>query len=382
MKRRHAILVLTVAAFAVSHPSPAATDEAASWSLGGTVSTQPYAAYAGSDAFTAADVSYGSTTTLGLDLKAVSDRARVEASLETAVLAGAAARNAWAVGGCSYARPDELLLPAYASGSPAPDTIVAARVRTLYLKLDFDWASLTAGRQVVNYGGGALWSPTDIFTELDLTGLSPVRRGSDALRLVVPLGATEGVDLVAAPTAAPADGRYALRARGFVAGVEGAVMTARDGAAKGTLFGADFKADLELGVYGEISYELYDSGQTGTLEAAGGADYSLGDFIVAAEYYYNGGGGASDRLFTASHNVYGSLTWKPTELLRLATTVVWDVTDGSGTGTLLGRLSAAQNAALSGFLQYSYGQSSYGLAFGSGSSSWSAEAGLEIEVVF
>jgi len=375
--KRFAILMMALAA-AVS----AGAQDAASWSLGGSLSTLPYAAYAGSGAFAADNLSYGSTTTLGLNLRAKGDRARAEASLETAVLTGAAAQTAWAIAGSPYARPDELLLPAFSLGSAAPETIVAARVRTLYLKLDFDWASLTAGRQVVNYGRGALWSPTDIFTELDLTSLSPVRRGSDALRFVVPFGATESADLVATPTVAPADGRYALRVRGLAGGVDGALMAARDGAGKGTVFGADFKADLEIGFYGEATYEIYDSGQTGTFKAAAGADYSFGDFIVAAEYYYNGGGVASDPLFPGSHNIYGSITWNTTELLQFSSTVVWDVTDSTVTGTLVASLSAAQNVTLSGFLQYSYGQSSYGLAFGSGPSPWSAEAGLSIQVRF
>jgi hypothetical protein len=375
-------------AFAVSASAeaanavPAMAQGAASFSLGGSLTTEPYAAYAGPGAFAAADLSYGSSTSLGLDLEAKGDLARAEASLETAVLTGVAAQAAWAVAGSPYARTDELLLPAWSSGSPVPGTIVAARVRTLYLRLDLDWASLTAGRQVVNYGRGALWSPTDIFTELDLTGLSPVRRGTDALRLVLPFGATEALDLVAAPTAAAEDGRYALRLRGLLAGVDGALMAARDGAGGGTVIGSDFKADLELGFYGEASYELYDSGRAGTLKAAGGADYSFGDFIVAAEYYYNGGGASSDLLFPGSHNVYGSVIWKASELLSLSGTLVWDVSDESGTYTLLADGSVAQNATLGGFLQYGFGQSSYGLGFGSGSSAWSAEAGLEIEVKF
>ena len=234
-----ALLILSTLAAA-----PSSAEGTTSWSLGGSVLAQPFMSYAGAGALSWTNLLYGSSNTLSLDLRAMGDRARGEASFETAVLTGAAARTAWAIAASPFARPDELILPAFSPGVPAPEMIVAARVRTLYLKLDFDWASVTAGRQVVNYGRGALWSPTDIFSELDLTGLSPVRRGSDALRIVMPLGATEGVDLVAAPLTAPADGRYALRVRGLVGEVDGALMAARDGAGKGTVFGADFKADL------------------------------------------------------------------------------------------------------------------------------------------
>ena len=90
---------------------------------------------------------------------------------------------------------------------------------------------------MVNYGRGALWSPTDIFTELDLTGLSPVRLGTDAARVTVPLGNTSGLDIVAAPTLAPADGRYALRLGGLVGDVDGG----RDGGAGRKRQGLDIR---------------------------------------------------------------------------------------------------------------------------------------------
>jgi hypothetical protein len=345
--------------------------------LGGSVSTEPYAAWASSE------LSYGSTSTASLTLDAKGERARAEASMDTSVLSGAAAEEAWLLASTPYGRSDELLVPVSASASASPsETLVSLRVRSLYLKLDLDEASLTAGRQFVNYGRGALWSPTDIFDELDLTGLSPERLGSDALRLSVPFGATEGLDLVAAPNTAPADGRYALRARGLVGGVDGAVMAARDGSDQGWIFGADFKADIEIGLYGEAAYELYDSGQDGTLRAALGADWSFGDFIVAAEYYYNGGGAAADIFFPGAHNAYGSITWKASELFQLADTTVWNLGGGSGTTTLLATLSVAQNATLGAFVQGGYGAAAYGLDLDVGGSGWTALAGLRLEVKF
>jgi hypothetical protein len=352
-----------------------------SWTLGGTVASQPYAAYSGPAGFDASKLYYGSSSSLGLELEAKGDRARVYASVEAALLSGVAAEVAWAVAASPYARPDELLLPASPTGS-GDATALAARLRALYLKLELGPASLTAGRQVVNYGRGALWSPTDIFTELDLTGLSPVRLGSDALRLGLPFGDTAGLDLVAAPKLAFSDGNYALRVRDLVGGVDGALIAARDGERSGTVVGADFKADLELGLYGEASYELFDSGAKGILRAAGGTDYSIGDFILAAEYYYNGGGSAADPLFPGSHNVYGSLTWKASELLVVSGTLVWDASDGAGTGTLIASYNATQSATLGAFLQASYGQSNYGLAFGLASESWSYEVGLSLSVKF
>ena len=111
MKRWPILLLALVTA------ASAGSQDAASWGLGGTLSTQPRAAYAGSGAFDIAKLSYGSATTLGLDLKATGERARAEASVEAAILTGASARLAWAVALSPFGRPDELLLPA----PPAPE---------------------------------------------------------------------------------------------------------------------------------------------------------------------------------------------------------------------------------------------------------------------
>ena len=52
-----------------------------------------------------------------------------------------------------------------------------------------------------------------------------------------------------------------------------------------------------VGLTGEAVYVQPDGGGSGWIRAAAGADWSIGDFILAAEYYYNGGGAAADLLF-------------------------------------------------------------------------------------
>ncbi len=347
--------------------------QAAPWTLGGSLLVQPLAAYA-------TDFSYGSSSTLGLDFKATGGRARAEASLEAAVLTGGSAALAWAVASTPFGRPDELLMPA------APDAqgiAVAGRVRTMFAKLDLDWMSLTMGRQVVNYGRGELWSPTDIFTELDLSGISPVRRGTDAVRATVPLAETAGLDLVAAPTLAPADGRYSARANALLFDViDAAAVAARDGADKGWVFGADFKTDVEVGLTGEATYFEPDAGGWGWVRAAAGVDWSIGDFILAAEYYYNGGGAGADLLFPGTHNAYASVTWTPSQLFQASLAVIANIEQATGTGTLLTRISAAQNADVTAFLQAGNGSAGYGISYGVGGAQWTGQAGVGLEVKF
>jgi hypothetical protein len=234
----------------------------------------------------------------------------------------------------------------------------------------------------LNYGRGALWTPTDIFTELDLSGISPVRRGTDALRVVVPLGVTGGLDLAAAPTLFPGSGKYAARLGGLLGDIDTAVMGARDGAGKRWMVGADFKADLVVGLYADAIYAQPDAGGWGFVLAAAGADWSFGDFIVAAEYYYNGGGTAADLLYPGSHNIYGSLTWTVSELFVLSLTTVVDMGDGAGAGTLLAQISAAQNADVRAYLQAAHGSAGYGLGYGVGGADWNVQAGGGLEVKF
>ncbi|HTZ51360.1 MAG TPA: hypothetical protein VMF68_06865 [Spirochaetia bacterium] len=360
----------TPSAPAPSAPAPSAP---APWTLGGSLLVQPLGSYASST------FSYGSSSTLGLDFEAGGGRARAEASIEAAVLTGASASLAWLVAATPYGRPDELLLPA----SPGSgDVALAGRIRTAYGKLDLDWMAFTLGRQVVNYGRGTLWSPTDIFTELDLSGISPVRRGTDAMRATLPIGQTAGFDLVAAPTLAPEGGRYSARANALIADVlDAAVVAARDGADKGWVFGGDFKTDIEVGLTGEASYFQPDAGGWGWVRAAAGVDWSVGDFILAAEYYYNGGGGAADLLFPATHNAYASATWTPSELLQASLTVVADIGQATGTATLLVRASAAQNADLTVFVRGGNGTAGNGVDYGL-NGQWVAQAGLGLEVKF
>ena len=363
----------SVSAFA-QNPPGTSMQETAPWSLGGTLTIQPMVSYS-------SDVTFGSASTLGLAFRAGGGRARAEASVEAAVLTGASAQLAGAIAASPFARADELLLPS-AAGGGSGDAAIAARVRTLYAKLDLDWASFTAGRQVLNYGRGALWTPTDIFTELDLSGISPVRRGTDAVRVVLPLGVTGSLDLAAAPTTFPGNGKYTARLGGLLGDVDAAVMAARDGAGKAWLAGADFKADIVIGLYGDAIYAQPDSGGWGTVRAAAGADWSFGDFIIAAEYYYNGGGSSSDLLYPGTHNAYGSLTWKASELFVLSLTGVLDVEAAAASGTLLAQISAAQNADVTAYLQAARGSGGYGLGYGVGGSAWIALAGAGLQVKF
>ncbi len=171
-KGRGLVLYLVVGAAALPGIAAVAAAQEAGPTVGGSAYEQAYAAYSNGSPPLPSSFSYGSITDLELALSAKGEKARAEATISAQMLTGTAAAIAWSTAAAGLARPDELMLPAYSAASPSmPETVFGARVRTLYVKLDEGAFSALAGRQVVNFGKGVLWSPVDIFDELDLSGL-------------------------------------------------------------------------------------------------------------------------------------------------------------------------------------------------------------------
>lgn len=302
--------------------------------IGGGLESRPFLGYAWGGA--ADGLSYGAATTLDLELLA---RGPADATDTTAASAGASVEASLFSGGDA-----------------------AYRLRTAWAKLDWGWAAATLGRQVLNYGRGALWSPVDLFSSLEAGTLSTTRRGVDALRLAAPLGQTGLLDLVAAPSTDPSEGSYSGRLSGLlVPGLDSGALAAYRGSGPSGgepewLCGADFKLDLEAGsfnpsLYGEALCALPAGGGQPRMSAAAGGDWSAGDFVFAAEYYYNGGlPRAEDPYLAGTHNAYASLSFSPSELLSLRCYGLCDFGDELGRAVLALSASAAQNADLSLYL--------------------------------
>jgi hypothetical protein len=69
----------------------------------------------------------------------------------------------------------------------------------LNVKLTFDWADLTLGRQAITFGKAYFWNPLDEFSPFDPSQFDrDYKAGADAARLDIPLGGFSGLNLVAA----------------------------------------------------------------------------------------------------------------------------------------------------------------------------------------
>ncbi len=368
MKARSLAAALALTAWAsVGGGAPALPAEDASFALGGSIEARSFSRFRAPEGLAFDSAEYGSASTLSLDIDARGPNARAYASIEAALLSAAAAGDAWEAAGIADASsldPGGLLMaPAYDStATDAPPTLLQARFRSLYVKIDRDWASLIVGRQVIKYQRGALWSPTDVYTELDLSGISPVRRGADALRLSFPLGATGAFELAAAPSAdladgAFADGRCSARLSGMVLGIDAAALAFRDGrpgSAGGGSWnaGAAVGADLGLGLDAEVLATWPDSGEA-WMRAALGADWSIGRLVLAAEYYYNGGGPAADPAAPGSHNAYAAASWAALDLASFSASGTVGFSAESWSAALSASISAAQNAQVVAYARLS-----------------------------
>jgi hypothetical protein len=311
------------------------------------------------------DIAYAAAVATRLNLlNAKRDVIKFEASLDAGLLYGAAAKaQRTALLGALAGSPAAVLLLPGLSGNDFSG--VSLEIKKLSLGLDLGAVDIVVGRQIFNSGRALVFSPADLFSSPDLSGLQAGRNGSDLARLSLALGERSGLIGVAKPGIDPARGDYALRAYSGIKDFDAALQGARRmGAAEGSgswSLAADFKADLILGVYGEASLALSDSGER-DLRACAGADYSIErTLFLRAEYYYNGraeGATAdpSDPLaaFPEAQYLYAGLNWLPTDELSLGAYWYGALGLAIGSGTASVSYLAAQNAQLTGFFRVSY----------------------------
>lgn len=343
---RHAASFL---AFLLAAISGAAGDEP-SLSMGGSVSHRSsLSAAAGSEAAWL----YGGATGLVTTLRAGSGQARAEASFEAFVLSGQAAAAEWLslLAGLSG---DAFHAPSPSSGPPppaVPETMVAARIRTLYASVSVGPFKATLGRQLLNFGKGALYSPVDIFAAAEYSSLSLVRRGTDALRIRAALGPLSFAEAIAEPAADPMEGSYAVRLAGYAFGIDASLLGAYRGSSGSWIAGGDAKIDLPFAsVYGDATLELPEDGSGLELRAAAGFDASLSDFLFAAEYYHNGGG-PDDLFHSGAHNLYAAISLRLSDYASAAASGLWDIENASGKGGIALSWEAFQSVNLRGTLE-------------------------------
>jgi hypothetical protein len=247
-------------------------------------------------------------------------------------------------------------------------------LKKLYLSVHLPRADLSVGRMIINYGRGTAFSPVDLFSSLDLSGLKLGRTGSDALRLLVPLSDFSGIDMVAGIAGAPELGIAGLRHYGNALGLDYGLSAFRDGTrgADGELvLGLDLKGDLELGIAAEALARLpFDGLALNPAQAVYslmlGLDYSIGGrWFIDLEGLWNisAGDALAAGAFSQSVHGFASLSWKPDELNAFDLRGFY-ARDGSGQLVLSAARDIAAGASLAAYAQYASSAAGDSLALG------------------
>jgi hypothetical protein len=208
-----------------------------------------------------------------------------------------------------------LSLPAL---STAP---LIADLRMLYGSLYLPFADITFGRQIVNLGKGAFFSPVDQFSSVDITELSFKRRGSDIVMASVPLGTVSGIDAVTELPTGNDDRASALQVFTNASGWDIAGTGIYRHRTREVTGGIAAKGDALIGITGECIARYNRSSKKMRFEAMTGIDYSISQtWLFAAEYYYRSS--PSDHFLFDKHNLFGTVQYTINDLMSLSSFVI------------------------------------------------------------
>ena len=226
----------------------------------------------------------------------------------------------------------------------------------LFVKFTTRVFDLTIGRQVLSWGTGHLWNPTDLLSPFAPTTVDKeVRRGVDAVRASIPIAETTQLELLWLPQKVAADNGGAARLQANLAGYDFSISAAKY--VRDLVFGLDFAGDLgPLGLHGEGAYTVALDGlgdpKTAVhvgenfLRAVVGVDWKPTDkFVLMLEYHFNGYGATSPsgylekltsarvqrgEVFGAGRHYLGLVAaWQVSELFSVQGLLLGNLTDPS-----------------------------------------------------
>ncbi len=244
----------------------------------------------------------------------------------------------------------------------SPSSALVLDIRKLYCSLFLPWADVSIGRQIISFGEGAVFSPIDVFSSVNILDLSLRRRGSDVARVRVPLGELAGLDAIV-KVSSRADGLAgAFKAYGHAGGFDLAGVGTYLGDSREFVTGVEFRGDLVAGVYGEL-VEHWRAGGYRAFVGMLGADYSVSDaWYFTAEYLYNerpqAAAGPEDFSLlqtnvALTHNHYGfaMIRYKINDLMNLSVSAIADITAKAGVYTAQYSYNILQNAYVIAYAQ-------------------------------
>lgn len=191
--------------------------------------------------------------------------------------------------------PQRRLVPLSGVLAETANSRLAHDVDRLAIKLTLPFGDLTIGRQVLSWGTGRFFNPTDVLSPFPPTVIDrEVRRGFDAVRLAVALGDTTQLDLLYLPQAVPEENGGVVRFQTNVAGWDGSLSFGKY--VRDFVAGFDVVGDVgPVGVHAEGAYtvEWLATREVGDhfFRGVAGFDFKPHEkVVVTAEYAFNGYG--------------------------------------------------------------------------------------------
>ncbi len=239
----------------------------------------------------------------------------------------------------------------------------------LYYKHLFDDFEFTLGRQIISWGSGRVWQPTDLFNPINPANIFKYERdGVDALTAKYYLGAFSDVEVVVNFRELMEDNNYAFRLRTNIAKYDMSFMTGYFD--KRAVLGADFAGNLfDAGFRGEMLYSFgNDEGRAKYIKTVIGLDYQItSDLYALVEYQFNGEGKADKAKYEYLRLAFGEIqnlsrnyfteqiVYKLGALWAISASMLQNMNDGSGYFGGILEYSWLQNVNLKCAGMYFYG---------------------------
>lgn len=242
---------------------------------------------------------------------------------------------------------DEQLYPLQSSAEQ--NLAVYHNIDRMYSSVYLPFGDLYVGRQAISWGSAHVINPTDIIAPYSFSSLNTEeKRGVDAVRLRMPIGAMSEIDVgyVAGEEFSYAESALFARTRLYAAGADMSLLVM--GFQENLLIGGDLTRSIGgAGSWIEAAYVLPDalSGEGADAEqqyttVSSGMDYNFGPKLYGyAEYHFNSAGKDSSNRHTAytegaiyllgCHYAAVGGTYQLTPLMPVSGMVLMNITDFS-----------------------------------------------------
>lgn len=230
------------------------------------------------------------------------------------------------------------------------DASLNLNLKTMYISLFTEYVDINLGRQIITFGTGTFFSPINTFSQLNTSQLSSVsssgvsfeRYGVDSVDLLIPIGATGGIELTSTFSSKMDNIVSALKLYGNLFNVDLAIYGMYRTGLNQAVAGISFKGDLVVGIYGEAVGNIYTEKEKlkdSFMQLMLGIDYSFfsSKLLLMTEYQYTSRKHkigetidireATITPFLGEHYLFFQVSYLPIDIMYLSFGALWNVLD-------------------------------------------------------